>query len=68
MAAEGRAAIWEVDIGHGAHRVFASGPRNAVGLAWERISGALRATVNERAELGSDLVPNHMTSARKARF
>ena len=51
----GRAAIWEVDIKTGAHRVFASGLRNPVGMAWEPSSGALWTVVNERDELGSDL-------------
>jgi len=63
-AEAGRAAIWEIDPGTGAHRVFASGLRNPVGLAWEAGSDALWATVNERDELGSDLVPDYMTSVR----
>jgi len=58
----GRAAIWEVDRGTGAHRVFASGMRNPNGLAWEQRSGALWTVVNERDELGSDLVPDYLTS------
>jgi glucose/arabinose dehydrogenase len=52
-----RAAIWEVDIASGAHRIFASGLRNPNGLAWEPFSGALWTVVNERDEIGSDLVP-----------
>lgn len=67
-AEEGRAAIWEVDIGSGAHRIFASGLRNPVGLAWEPVSGALWTAVNERDELGSDLVPDYMTSVRDGGF
>ena len=59
---EGRAAIWEVDARSGAHRVFASGLRNPNGLAWEPISGKLWTVVNERDELGSDLVPDYLTS------
>jgi glucose/arabinose dehydrogenase len=63
-----RAAIWEVDIKSGAHRIFASGLRNANGLAWEPFSGALWTVVNERDELGSDLVPDYMTSVRDGGF
>jgi glucose/arabinose dehydrogenase len=65
---EGRAAIWEVDPRTGAHRIFASGLRNPVGMAWEPRSGALWAAVNERDELGSDLVPDYMTSVRDGGF
>ena len=69
MAVEAqRAAIWELDIKSGAHRVFASGLRNPVGLAWEPHSGALWTAVNERDELGSDLVPDYMTSVRDGGF
>lgn len=64
----GRAAIWEVDISSGAHRVFASGLRNPNGLAWESLSGVLWTVVNERDELGSDLVPDYMTSVRDGAF
>ena len=65
---EGRAAIWEVDPTSGSHRIFASGLRNPVGLAWEPQSGALWVAVNERDELGGDLVPDYMTSVRDGRF
>ena len=69
MAAEaGRAAIWEIDIKTGAHRVFASGLRNPNGLAWEPGTGALWTVVNERDELGSDLVPDYLTSVRDGGF
>jgi glucose/arabinose dehydrogenase len=69
MAIEaGRAAIWEVDIKSGAHRIFASGLRNPNGLAWERQSGVLWTVVNERDELGSDLVPDYLTSVRDGGF
>ena len=69
MAAEaGRAAIWEVDTESGAHRIFASGLRNPNGLAWEPFSAALWTVVNERDELGSDLVPDYMTSVRDGGF
>jgi glucose/arabinose dehydrogenase len=63
-----RAAIWEVDTRTGAHRIFASGLRNPNGLAWEPLSGVLWAVVNERDELGSDLVPDYMTSVRDGGF
>jgi glucose/arabinose dehydrogenase len=63
-----RAAIWEVDTKTGAHRVFASGLRNPNGLAWEPSSGALWTVVNERDEIGSDLVPDYLTSVRDGAF
>jgi glucose/arabinose dehydrogenase len=63
-----RAAIWEVDPRTGHHRVFASGLRNPVGLAWEPVSGALWTAVNERDEIGSDLVPDYMTAVREGGF
>jgi glucose/arabinose dehydrogenase len=61
---EGRAAILEVDTRSGAKRIFASGLRNPNGLAWEPASGALWTVVNERDELGSDLVPDYLTSVK----
>ncbi len=67
-AEEGRAAVWEVDPATGHHRVFASGLRNPVGMAWEPESGALWVAVNERDELGSDLVPDYMTAVRDGGF
>ena len=67
-AEEGRAAIWEVNPATGAHRVYASGMRNPVGMAWEPVRGALWASVNERDELGSDLVPDYMTAVRDGGF
>jgi glucose/arabinose dehydrogenase len=65
---EGRAAIWEVDAKTGAHRIFASGLRNPNGMAWEPRTGVLWTAVNERDELGSDLVPDYMTSVRDGGF
>lgn len=65
---EGRAAIWQIDVQTGKHRVFASGLRNPVGLAWEAETGVLWTVVNERDELGSDLVPDYMTSVRDGGF
>ena len=69
MKAEaGRAAIWEIDRATGRHRIFASGLRNPNGLGWEPVSGMLWTAVNERDELGSDLVPDFMTSVRDGGF
>jgi glucose/arabinose dehydrogenase len=65
---EGRAAIWEVEAQTGRQRVFASGLRNPVGMAWEPDTGVLWVAVNERDELGSDLVPDYMTSVRDGGF
>ena len=67
-AEEGRAAIWEVDVRTGDHRVYASGLRNPNGLAWVPGTGALWAVVNERDEIGSDLVPDYMTSVKDGGF
>jgi glucose/arabinose dehydrogenase len=63
-----RAMIWEIDTKTGAHRVFASGLRNPVGMAWEPETKMLWVAVNERDELGSDLVPDYMTSVRDGGF
>ncbi len=69
MEAEvGRAAIWEVNTATGAHRIFASGLRNPNGLAWEPRSKMLWTVVNERDEIGSDLVPDYLTSVRDGGF
>jgi len=68
MAAEAeRAAIWEVDLATGAHRIYASGLRNPNGLAWAP-DGALWTVVNERDELGSDLVPDYLTAVLDGGF
>jgi len=64
----GRAAIWEVDAKTGEHRIFASGLRNPNGLAWEPESGMLWTAVNERDEIGSDLVPDYITSVQDGGF
>ena len=64
----GRAAIWEIDAATGAHRVFASGLRNPVGMAWEPETRVLWTVVNERDMLGSDLVPDYLTSVRDGGF
>ncbi len=63
-----RAAILEIDIAGGGRRVFASGLRNPVGMAWEPSTGALWAVVNERDELGDGLVPDYLTSVRRDAF
>ena len=69
MPAEaGRAAIWEVDVKTGQHRIFASGLRNPNGMAWEPRSGVLWTVVNERDEIGSDLVPDYLTSVKDGAF
>ena len=65
---EGRAAIHEIDLVTGKSRLFASGLRNPVGLAFHPDSGALWTTVNERDELGSDLVPDYMTTVQENGF
>jgi glucose/arabinose dehydrogenase len=65
---EGRAEIWEVDASSGQRRTFASGLRNPNGLGWEPKSGTLWTVVNERDELGSDLVPDYLTSVREGAF
>jgi glucose/arabinose dehydrogenase len=67
-AEEGRAAIWEIDATTGAARIFASGLRNPNGMAWEPASGVLWTVVNERDELGNDLVPDYLTSVRAGGF
>jgi glucose/arabinose dehydrogenase len=63
-----RAAILEVSPGTRQARLFASGLRNPNGLAWEPVTGALWTTVNERDGLGSDLVPDYLTSVQRGGF
>jgi glucose/arabinose dehydrogenase len=67
-AEEGRATIWEIDAATGTHRIFASGLRNPNGLAWEPDTGMLWTVANERDEIGSDLVPDYLTSVRDGAF
>ncbi len=67
-AERGRAAIWEIDRRTGEGRIFADGLRNPNGMAWEPVTGALWTVVNERDELGSDLVPDYLTSVREGGF
>lgn len=63
-----RAAVWEVDAGTGAYRVFASGLRNPNGLTFYPGSQTLWAVINERDELGPNLVPDYMTSVKPGAF
>ena len=69
LAAEaGRAAIWEVDPKTGAHREFATGLRNPNGMFFAPETKQLWAAVNERDEIGSDLVPDYMTAVKDGGF
>lgn len=63
-----RAAIWEVDLKTKNYRIFASGLRNPNGMAWEPSSNTLFTVVNERDEIGSDLVPDYLTSVQDGAF
>jgi glucose/arabinose dehydrogenase len=63
-----RAAVWEIDRTTGAHRLFATGLRNPNGLTFEPQSQSLWVVVNERDELGPDLVPDYMTSVKDGAF
>lgn len=63
-----RAAILELDRASGRSRIFASGLRNPNGMAWHPDSGVLWTVVNERDELGSDLVPDYLTSVTDGAF
>lgn len=65
---KGRAAIWMIDARSGAYRIFASGLRNPVGIAWNTWSRQLWTAVNERDEIGNDLVPDYMTSVQDGGF
>ncbi|MBW7057129.1 sorbosone dehydrogenase family protein [Paracoccus bogoriensis] len=65
---EGRAAIWELDLETGDARIFASGLRNPVGMAWEPSTGALWTVVNERDGLGDETPPDYLTSVQDGGF
>lgn len=65
---EGRAAVWELDLTTGKARIFASGLRNPVGLAWEPVTGALWTVVNERDGLGDETPPDYLTSVQDGGF
>jgi glucose/arabinose dehydrogenase len=67
-AEEGRAAVWEYDIASGKSRVFASGLRNPVGMGFNPQTRALWVSVNERDELGNELVPDYMTAVKDGAF
>ncbi|WP_425318261.1 PQQ-dependent sugar dehydrogenase [Pseudomonas nitroreducens] len=67
-AEKNRAAILQIDLSSRNVRVFASGLRNPNGLGWELNTGALWTAVNERDELGNDLVPDYMTSVKDGGF
>jgi glucose/arabinose dehydrogenase len=67
-AEEGRAAIYELDLATGNSRIFASGLRNAVGMAWQPETGALWTVVNERDGLGDETPPDYLTSVRDGGF
>jgi glucose/arabinose dehydrogenase len=63
-----RAAVWEIDLTAGTHRIYASGLRNPNGFAWEPDSGVLWVAVNERDALGDHLPPDYMTGLRDGAF
>ena len=65
---QGRACIYELDLASGSSRIFASGLRNAVGLAWEPSTGILWTVVNERDGLGDETPPDYLTSVRDGGF
>ncbi|HEY0877459.1 MAG TPA: sorbosone dehydrogenase family protein [Zeimonas sp.] len=67
-AERGRAEIREVDVASGASRTYASGLRNPNGMDFEPETGVLWTVVNERDEIGSDLVPDFLTSVRDGAF
>lgn len=69
MAAEqDRASIWEIDLATSRHRIYANGLRNPVGMAWGENDNTLFTVVNERDELGNDLVPDYLTSVKDGGF
>jgi glucose/arabinose dehydrogenase len=63
-----RAAIWAIDVATGRGHVYATGLRNANGMAWVPATGALWTAVNERDEIGGDLVPDYMTAVHEGGF
>ncbi len=65
---EGRAAIYELDLADGTGRIFASGLRNPVGLAWEPQTGVLWTVVNERDGIGDETPPDYLTSVHDGGF
>jgi glucose/arabinose dehydrogenase len=67
-AEQGRACIYEIDLADGSSRIYASGLRNPVGLAWEPWTGVLWTVVNERDGLGDETPPDYLTSVRDGGF
>jgi glucose/arabinose dehydrogenase len=67
-AETGRAAIWQLEIATSKSKLYATGLRNANGMGWEPQTKTLWTTVNERDELGNDLVPDYMTSVKEGAF
>ncbi len=67
-AEEGRAAIWKIDLSTGDKQLYATGLRNPNGMDWQPDSGELWTAVNERDELGDDLVPDYITSVKDGGF
>jgi glucose/arabinose dehydrogenase len=67
-AEKDRASIWEIDLATGNRRLFAQGLRNPVGMAWDQEGQTLYTVVNERDELGSDLVPDYLTEVKDGGF
>lgn len=65
---ENRAVVWQIDSSNGATRTFATGLRNPTALAFEPSSRQLWAVVNERDELGPELVPDYLTSVLEGAF
>ncbi|MEJ5865326.1 sorbosone dehydrogenase family protein [Pseudomonas farsensis] len=63
-----RAMVWQIDAVTGAHRPYATGLRNPTALTIQPGNGQLWAVVNERDELGPDLVPDYLTSVQEGAF
>lgn len=63
-----RAMVWQIDVNTGAYKPYATGLRNPTALAIQPGTGQLWAVVNERDELGPDLVPDYLTSVREGAF
>ena len=68
IAEADRAMVWEIDPATGMHRPYATGLRNPAALAMQSGTGQLWAAVNERDELGANLVPDYITSVREGAF
>jgi len=68
MAEQDRAVVWEIDPATGRHRQYASGLRNPTALDFNPVTGELWAVVNERDEIGPELVPDYLTSVREGAF